>query len=94
MKNLVTYCCLLFFTANSLLAYHLPVQNTDTLKPENEQVAFSVSLLQSKTKHQLHVNPSTIVEDEVFYTDNRITVNKIHPNPSSIMAQLDRKSVV
>ena len=100
MKNLLTYCTLLLLTANSLFAYNLPQKVAyrvkkaivDSLGTEDNET--EVKVISVKTINRLQTalkltNP--LLNDDVLFSNDNITVMKAHPNPSTVASYLDYK---
>ncbi|TAE09992.1 MAG: T9SS C-terminal target domain-containing protein [Bacteroidetes bacterium] len=102
MKNLLTYCTLLFLTANSLFAYNFPPQSIHSVQQVIldslgiEEVAAEEKVSFVKTTHFLESalkmkSANTLLNDDVLFADDNISVMKVHPNPATVVAFLDYK---
>jgi|GEM_PF-2906289 len=98
MRNLLTYCTILFLTANSLFAYnfspslarHARQAVLDSLgideNPTEDKIMFVKTSNRLKTSLKL-THP--LLNDDVLFSNEVISVMKVHPNPATIVAYLD-----
>ncbi len=98
MKKLFTYCTILLLTANSLFAYSFrtPIQ-IDSLEIEEkaeivpaQEISFKAT--QNRLESALKLKPlHPLLNDDVLFSDDNISVMKAHPNPATVVTYLDYK---